>query len=179
MALSVALIEPEIPPNTGNVARLCAATGTSLHLIEPLGFRLDDAQLERAGLHYMEDVDLWVHPYWRFFRSAISRDRCLYFSAHGTRSYVEAPFQPNSVLVFGNEGSGMPKPIIAKYPERVFRIPMRSTVRNLNLATSVGIVVYEAIRQLGIELQDRLEERTARMGVGEKPRGRQKMGQNT
>ena len=161
MALSVALIEPEIPPNTGNVARLCAATGTSLHLIEPLGFGLDDAQLERAGLHYMDSVDLWVHPYWRFFRSAISRDRCLYFSAHGTRSYIEAPFKPNSVLVFGNEGSGMPKPIVAKYPERVFRIPMRSTVRNLNLATSVGIVVYEAIRQLGIELHDRCQGMSA------------------
>ena len=157
MALSVALIEPEIPPNTGNIARLCAATGTALHLIEPLGFALDDARLERAGLHYMDDVDLWVHPYWRFFRSAISRDRCLYFSAHGTRSYVDAPFHPNSVLVFGNEGSGLPKPIIAKYPDRVFRIPMRSIVRNLNLATSVGIVVYEAIRQLGVELQDSSE----------------------
>ena len=161
MALSVALIEPEIPPNTGNIARLCAATGTSLHLIEPLGFGLDDAQLKRAGGHYMEDVDLWVHPYWRFFRSAISRDRCLYFSANGTRSYVEAPFKPNSVLVFGNEGSGLPKPIITKYPERAFRIPMRSTVRNLNLATSVGIVVYEAIRQLGVELHDRLRDMPA------------------
>jgi tRNA (cytidine/uridine-2'-O-)-methyltransferase len=161
MALSVALIEPEIPPNTGNIARLCAATGTSLHLIEPLGFEMDDARLERAGLHYMGDVDLWVHPYWRFFRSAISRDRCLYFSAHGTRPYVEAPFNPNSVLVFGNEGSGLPKPIIAKYPDRVFRIPMRSTVRNLNLATSVGIVVYEAIRQLGVELHDRSQDMSA------------------
>ena len=152
MSLAVALIEPQIPPNTGNIARMCAATNTALHLIEPLGFDLDDSRLERAGLHYMDSVDLWVHPYWRFFRSAISRDRCLYFSAHGSRSYVEAPFKPNSVLVFGNEGSGMPKPIIAKYPERVFRIPMRSTVRNLNLATSVGVVVYEAIRQLGIDL---------------------------
>lgn len=161
MALSVALIEPEIPPNTGNVARLCAATGTSLHLIEPLGFGLDDAQLARAGLHYMESVDLWVHPFWRYFRSAISRDRCLYFSAHGSRSYLEAPFKPNSVLVFGNEGSGLPKPIITKYPDRVFRIPMRSTVRNLNLATSVGIVVYEAIRQLGVELHDRCQDMSA------------------
>ena len=115
----------------------------------------------------MENVDFWVHPYWRFFRSAISRDRCLYFSAHGTRSYVEAPFEPNSVLVFGNEGSGMPKPIVAKYPERVFRIPMLSTVRNLNLATSVGIVVYEAIRQLGVELQDRPEDKPVGMGVVE------------
>jgi tRNA (cytidine/uridine-2'-O-)-methyltransferase len=158
MALSVALIEPEIPPNTGNIARLCAATGTALHLIEPLGFDLGDARLERAGLHYMNKVDLWVHPYWRFFRSAISRDRCLYFSAHGSRSYVEAPFTPNSVLVFGNEGSGLPKPIIAKYPDRIFRIPMRDTVRNLNLATSVGIVVYEAIRQLGIEFDGLFEK---------------------
>lgn len=161
MALAVALIEPEIPQNTGNVARLCAATGAALHLIEPLGFELDDAKLERAGLHYMESVDLWVHPYWRFFRSAISRDRCLYFSAHGSRSYVEAPFKSNSVLVFGNEGGGLPKPIIAKYPDRVFRIPMRDTVRNLNLATSVGIVVYEAIRQLGIELHDRCQGMSA------------------
>ena len=157
MPLSVALIEPEIPPNTGNIARLCAATGTALHLIEPMGFDLDDARLERAGVHYMDDVDLWVHPYWRYFRSAISRDRCLYFSAHGSRSYVEAAFAPNSVLVFGNEGSGLPKPIIAKYPDRVFRIPMLETVRNLNLATSVGIVVYEAIRKLGIELDERFE----------------------
>jgi tRNA (cytidine/uridine-2'-O-)-methyltransferase len=155
MSLSVALIEPQIPPNTGNIARLCAATDITLHLVEPLGFELDDSRLERAGLHYMEAVDLWVHPYWRFFRSAISRDRCLYFSAHGTRSYVEAPYEPNSVLVFGNEGAGLPKPIIAKYPDRVFRIPMRRKVRNLNLATSVGIVVYEAIRQLGIRLDDR------------------------
>ncbi len=157
MALSVALIEPQIPPNTGNIARLCAATDVALHLIEPLGFELDDARLERAGLHYMDAVDLWTHPYWRFFRSAISRDRCLYFSAHGNRSYFDAPYRHNSVLVFGNEGAGLPKPIAAKYPDRVFRIPMRRSVRNLNLATSVGIVVYEAIRQLGIELEGRDE----------------------
>ena len=161
MGLSVALVEPQIPPNTGNIARLCAATGISLHLIGPLGFELGDKQLERAGIHYMDQVDLWVHPYWRFFRSAIARERCLYFSAHGTRSYVEAPFEENSVLVFGNEGHGLPKPIIAKYPDRVFRIPMKDTVRNLNLATSVGIVVYEAIRQLGLELDLRLSGASA------------------
>ncbi len=164
MGLSVALVEPQIPPNTGNIARLCAATGTSLHLIGPLGFDLGDKQLERAGIHYMDQVDLWVHPYWRFFRSAIVRERCLYFSAHGTRSYVEAPFEENAVLVFGNEGYGLPKPIIAKYPDRVFRIPMKDTVRNLNLATSVGIVVYEAIRQLGLELDLRLSGASADSG---------------
>ncbi len=164
MPLSVALIEPEIPPNTGNIARMCAATGTSLHLIEPLGFDLDDTQVKRAAVRYWEDVDLWVHPYWRYFRSAISRDRCLYFSTHGSRSYVDAPFAPNSVLVFGNEGSGIPKPIVTKYPDRVFRIPMRNMVRNLNLATSAGIVVYEAIRQLGIELDDSVQDSSAEAG---------------
>ncbi len=155
MGLSVALIEPHIPPNTGNIARLCAATDTTLHLIQPLGFSLSNVQLERAGLDYWGDVDLWVHPAWRAFRSAIARDRCLYFSSHGSRSYVEAPYTANAVLVFGNETKGLPEPIRAKYPDRVFRIPMRGAVRSLNLATAVGVVLYEAIRQLGLDLDDR------------------------
>jgi tRNA (cytidine/uridine-2'-O-)-methyltransferase len=156
MSLSVALNEPNIPPNTGNIARLCAATGTALHLIGPLGFSLDNVELERAGLGYWDEVDLWVHPVWPAFRSAISRERCLYFSSYGTRSYVEAPYQPNAVLVFGNETKGLPEPVRKKYPDRMFRIPMSSAVRNLNLATAVGIVLYEAIRQLNIQLDDRM-----------------------
>ncbi|MFQ6047092.1 MAG: tRNA (cytidine(34)-2'-O)-methyltransferase [Gemmatimonadales bacterium] len=154
MALGVALIEPQIPPNTGNIARLCAATDTALHLIGPLGFSLDDERLRRAGLDYWEDVDLWLHPEWRWFRQVVSRERCLYFSAHGGRSYLEAPFSEKSVLVFGNETSGMPRRIREKHRERIFRIPMRGTVRNLNLATAVGIVLYEAIRRLGIRLEE-------------------------
>lgn len=156
MSLSVALNEPCIPPNTGNIARLCAATGTALHLIGPLGFSLDNVELERAGLGYWEDVDLWVHPVWPAFRSAISRDRCLYFTSHGTKSYVEAPYKRNSVLVFGNETKGLPEPVRKKYPDRMYRIPMSAAVRNLNLATAVGVVLYEAIRQLNIQLDDRL-----------------------
>lgn len=152
MGLSIALIEPQIPPNTGNVARLCAATDTSLHLIGPLGFSLESARLERAALDYWDAVDLWVHPSWRAFRSAVSRERCLYFSAHGTRSYLEAPYAEKSVLVLGNETDGMPERILEKYPERIFRISMRSGVRSLNLATAAGIVLYEAIRQLGLPL---------------------------
>jgi tRNA (cytidine/uridine-2'-O-)-methyltransferase len=155
MALSVALIEPQIPPNTGNIARLCAATDTSLHLVGKLGFGLDNVQLGRAGLDYWDAVDLWVHPVWPAFRTAISRERCLYFSSHGSISYLKAPFNQNSVLVFGNEGDGMPGPILRKYPDRTFRIPMGSAVRSLNLATAVGIVLYEAIRQLKIQLDDR------------------------
>jgi tRNA (cytidine/uridine-2'-O-)-methyltransferase len=158
MTLSVALIEPRIPPNTGNIARLCAATGTALHLAGPLGFSLDNVQLERAGLDYLDEVDLWLHPVWPAFRTAISRERCLYFSAHGTRSYLDAPYRENSVLVFGNETKGMPEPIRAKYPDRIFRIPMCDVVRNLNLATAVGIVLYEAIRQLQLKLDDRPED---------------------
>ncbi|HWP36878.1 MAG TPA: tRNA (cytidine(34)-2'-O)-methyltransferase [Gemmatimonadales bacterium] len=149
MGLGVVLIEPQIPPNTGNVARLCAATDTTLHLIAPLGFSLEDDQLKRAGLDYWHHVDLWVHPGWRDFRSAVARERCLYFSAHGAHSYLEAPYAHNSVLVFGNETVGMPQRILEKHAERVFRIPMVSTIRSLNLATAVGIVLYEALRQLG------------------------------
>src|SRR5438477_2602918 len=107
MPLHIALISPRIPPNTGNIARLCAATDTSLHLIEPLGFSIEDADLKRAGLDYWESVDLWVHPGWRAFRDAMARERCLYFSANAARPLVEARFAPNSVLVFGNETDGM------------------------------------------------------------------------
>jgi tRNA (cytidine/uridine-2'-O-)-methyltransferase len=150
MALHIALIEPQIPPNTGNIARLCVATDTPLHLIEPLGFSLDDREVKRAGLEYWDKVDLWVHPNWFRFRDAISRDRCLYFSAKAERDYREAPFALNSVLVFGNESDGLPAKILEKHPERCFRIPMPGDVRSLNLANAVSVVLYEGLRQLGI-----------------------------
>ncbi len=153
MSLAIALIEPQIPPNTGNIARMCAATDTTLHLIEPLGFRLDDARLKRAGLDYWDHVDLWIHPHWRAFRHVVSRERCLYFSSHGTRSYLNAPFLPNSVLVFGSEVDGMPRRILEKHPDEIFRIPMARAVRSLNLATAAGIVLYEAIRQLAVTIE--------------------------
>ncbi len=154
MALGIALIEPQIPPNTGNIARLCAATTSTLHLIEPLGFSLDDDQLRRAGLDYWSEVDLWIHPHWRAFREAVARDRCLYFSSHGRLSYLDAPFAPNSVLVFGSESNGMPDRIREKHAERVYRIPMTPAVRSLNLATAVAIVTYEAIRRLDVALEE-------------------------
>lgn len=149
MALHVALLEPQIPPNTGNIARLCAATESSLHVVEPLGFSMTDADLKRAGLDYWDQVDLWVHPHWRAFRDAMSRERCLYFSANATMPYWDAPYQPNSCLVFGNETMGMPDRILEKYPDRCYTIPMSGRVRSLNLSTAVGIVVFEAIRQVG------------------------------
>ncbi len=150
MALHIALIEPRIPPNTGNIARLCAATDTPLHLIEPLGFSLDAREVRRAGLDYWDQVDLWQHPNWFRFRDAISRDRCLYFSANAERDYREAPWAPNSVLVFGNETDGLPARLLEKHPERCFRIPMPGDVRSLNLANAVSIVLYEGLRSLGL-----------------------------
>ena len=147
MGLQVALIEPQIPPNTGNIARLCAATDVPLHLIEPLGFSVEDADLKRAGLDYWNQVDLWRHPDWYTFRDAMDRSRCLYFSANAQRHYWEAPYQGNSCLVFGSETEGMPARILEKYPDRCFTIPMSGAVRSLNLATAVGIVLYEALRQ--------------------------------
>ncbi len=156
MGLAIALIEPKIPPNTGNIARLAGATGTSLHLIEPLGFEMDHPDVRRAGLDYWELVDLWVHPNWQAFRAAVSRERCLYLSTHGTRSYTSAPYAENSVLVFGSETEGMPRRVLEKHAERIYRIPMTEGVRSLNLATAAGIVLYEAIRQLSLKLDHRI-----------------------
>jgi tRNA (cytidine/uridine-2'-O-)-methyltransferase len=150
MSLHVALIEPKIPPNTGNIARLCVATETPLHLIEPLGFSLDHREVKRAGLDYWDKVDLWVHPNWFRFRDAISRDRCLYFSANATQDYRDAPFATNSVLVFGSEDTGLPAKILEKHPERCYRIPMSGEVRSLNLANAVSVVLFEGLRKLGI-----------------------------
>jgi tRNA (cytidine/uridine-2'-O-)-methyltransferase len=156
MSLHIALIQPEIPPNTGNIARLCAATDTSLHLIEPLGFSLEEPDLRRAGLDYWPAVDLWVHRDWFAFRDAMARDRCLYFSANATRPLWEAPFRPNSCLVFGNETGGMPQRILDKHPDHCFQIPMLSgKVRSLNLATAAGIALYEGLRQLELGSQGR------------------------
>jgi tRNA (cytidine/uridine-2'-O-)-methyltransferase len=149
MALQVALINPQIPPNTGNIARLCAATDVPLHLIEPLGFSLADAELRRAGLDYWDRVDLWRHPDWFAFRDAMDRSRCLYFSAKAERSFWQAPYRSNTCLVFGSETEGMPERILEKHPDRCFTIPMSGAVRSLNLATAVGIVLYEALRQTG------------------------------
>jgi tRNA (cytidine/uridine-2'-O-)-methyltransferase len=156
MALHVALIQPKIPPNTGNIARLCAATDTPLHLIGPLGFSIAEREVKRAGLDYWDKVDLWVHPDWFTFRDAITRERCLYFSANAENDYRRAPFRDRSVLVFGNETEGMPARILEKYPSRCFRIPMPGEVRSLNLGNAVSIVLYEGLRQLGVTLPEGL-----------------------
>ena len=147
--MHIALIQRRIPPSTGNIARLCAATDTPLHLIGPLGFTIDEAEVRRAGLDYWDQVDLWEHGGWGDFRAIVAPERCLYFSANASRPYWEAPVAPTSCLVFGNETEGMPPRILEKHPEQCFRIPMRPGIRSLNLATAVGIVLYEALRRTG------------------------------
>jgi tRNA (cytidine/uridine-2'-O-)-methyltransferase len=148
--LHIALVEPEIPPNTGNVARLCAATGCALHLVEPLGFRIDDRELKRAGLDYWEKLDVAMHPSLDAFLEATAAMRRWFFSTRAIRSYAEAEFQLGDVLVFGKETKGLPPELIGREVERALRIPMRQdSVRSVNLSTAVGIAAYGALAQLG------------------------------
>ena len=148
--LHVALWEPEIPPNTGNIARLCAATGCSLHLIGRLGFRIDDKHLRRAGLDYWPDVELHRHDTMAEFETSIPNpERIFCLSAHASRPYTHMEFKSGDCLLFGTETRGLPPKIVARHEGRMFGIPMPSgKVRSLNLATAVGIVLYEGLRQL-------------------------------
>lgn len=148
--MQVVLFEPEIPPNTGSVARLCAATLTPLHLIEPLGFQIDDKHLKRAGLDYWEFVDLQVHKSWDDFLRTAAPKKLLFFSKRAATSYTSVRYSDDDFLVFGPETRGLPLRILDDDPERALRIPMMGTgVRSLNLSNAVSIVLYEALRQLG------------------------------
>lgn len=145
----IALFEPEIPPNTGNIARLCAATNTPLHIVGVTGFRMDDRTLKRAGLDYWEHVDLHRHIDLQEMASALSNSRLLYLSTKAEKLYTEFEFQSDDCLIFGPETRGLPEQLIFATPQNALRIPMPNpNVRSLNLATSVGIVLYEALRQL-------------------------------
>lgn len=147
--LHIALWEPEIPPNTGNIARLCAATGAHLHLIGRLGFRLDERSLRRAGLDYWPDVEMHRHAELADFEKAIAGSRIFCLSAHATKRYTEVSFQDGDCLLFGSESRGLPPSVQRKYADFLYGIPMPAgKTRSLNLATAVGIVLYEALRQL-------------------------------
>jgi len=146
----VVLYQPEIPPNTGSVARLCAATTTSLHLIEPLGFKIDDKHLKRAGLDYWPYVDVHVHKSWDDFLERQPGANLLYFSRRASRSYTTARYKEDDFLVFGPETRGLPEALLGENAARAYRIPMSGQgVRSLNLSNAVAIVLYEALRQLG------------------------------
>lgn len=148
--MHVVLFQPEIPPNTGSIARLCAATLTPLHLIEPLGFKIDDKHLKRAGLDYWEFVELTVHKSWDDFMRHRADKRLLFFSKRATDSYTQIHYEEDDFLVFGPETRGLPAELLAADPRRCYRIPMMSPgVRSLNLSNAVSIVLYEGLRQLG------------------------------
>jgi tRNA (cytidine/uridine-2'-O-)-methyltransferase len=147
--LHVALWEPEIPPNTGNIARLCAATKTALHLIGRLGFRLDDRELRRAGLDYWPEVELYRHPTFVEFETAVGVDRIVCIETGAERRFTDAAFGDGDCLLFGNESHGLPASIRERFAKRTFGIPMlNGAVRSLNLASAAGIVLFEALRQL-------------------------------
>lgn len=148
----IVLYQPEIPPNTGNVIRLCANTGCRLHLIEPLGFLLEDRQLKRAGLDYHEYARVQVHPHWEAFLAAVPSSRRFAFSTKAIGRYDQAGFQAGDMLVFGPETSGLPEEVIASFePQRRLRLPMVPASRSLNLSNAVAAVVYEAWRQNGFK----------------------------
>jgi tRNA (cytidine/uridine-2'-O-)-methyltransferase len=149
--LNIVLIEPEIPQNTGSIGRLCLATQTTLHLVEPLGFEITDAQLRRAGLDYWEHLTVIRHKNAESFFDSIPQDASLaLFSKKARKSIFEFKFNPNSYLIFGKETKGLPDWILEKYSNQTVKIPMYDDrVRSLNLSNSASIAVYEAIRQLG------------------------------
>ena len=150
--LHIALVEPEIPPNTGNIARLCAATFTPLHIVGATGFRMDDRTLKRAGLDYWDEVELHRHIDLERLYQALPGSRFLYFTTKSDRPYTGWTFKYGDCLVFGRETRGLPEDVLKANADRCLTIPMPNpNVRSLNLANSAGIVLYEAYRQLGFE----------------------------
>jgi tRNA (cytidine/uridine-2'-O-)-methyltransferase len=149
--MQIVLVEPEIPPNTGNIARLCAVTRTELHLIEPLGFKLDDARLKRSGMDYWEHVRWRKWPNWSaFIASAAPNARLWFIESGGMKLYTQVQYLPGDYLVFGRETAGLPKTLLEQHRETWVRIPMfNEKSRSLNLSNCAALVLYEALRQQG------------------------------
>lgn len=155
--LHVVLYQPEIPPNTGNIGRSCVAVGAKLWLIEPLGFQIDEKQLRRAGLDY------WPHLVWEAVANweeltarlaePLARRRLWLFTKTASRLYTSAAFQKGDILLFGNESSGLPADLLARYSEYALRLPMREQVRSLNLSAAAAVAMYEAVRQIGAPIR--------------------------
>ncbi len=148
--MHVVLVEPEIPANTGNISRTCAVTGTTLHLVKPLGFSTDDRHLKRAGLDYWHLLDLHYHDNFAALQQKYPNGRFWYVTTKGKKYYTEPRYQPDDFLVFGKETAGLPPELLAANPDYCIRIPMinNTRARSLNLSNSVAIVLFEALRQL-------------------------------
>jgi len=145
--LKIALIHPQIPPNTGQIARICVASGAELHLVRPMGFVLSDKQLKRAAMDYWKRLKLVVHDDLEEFLKVVGEERVWLLENQGPESFWDAKFHANDWLIFGNETCGLPKPLIQRYPDQILRIPQVRDERCLNLASAVGLGLYEAIRQ--------------------------------
>lgn len=151
MSYNIVLVEPEIPQNTGNIVRTCAATGARLHIVKPMGFEIDDKKLKRAGLDYWHFLNIQYYENLDDFFEKNKNGRFFYLSSKGTASYTDVSFRDGDFLLFGKETKGLPEKLLIDHPERSIRIPMISDARCLNLSNSVAIVVYEALRQNNFE----------------------------
>lgn len=149
--LNIVLYEPEIPANTGNIGRTCAATGTRLHLIEPLGFRLDEKSIRRAGMDYWKELDVTTYVSWQAFCEKNPGAKLYYATTKGRKVYSDAAFEPDCYLVFGRESAGLPEELLKENPDTCIRIPMLGETRSLNLSNCAAVVLYEALRQNGFE----------------------------
>lgn len=147
MANNIVLFEPEIPQNTGNIGRTCVATGTRLHLIEPLGFRLDEKSLKRAGMDYWKDLDVTTYVNFQDFQEKNPGVKLYMASTKALNLYSDVKYEDNCYIMFGKESGGIPEEILYQHREDAIRIPMNSNIRSLNLSNSVAIVLYEALRQ--------------------------------
>ena len=148
--LHVVLVEPQIPQNTGNVARTCACTGAALHLVQPMGFTVTDAKLKRAGLDYWDKLEITYYDDWADFLSR-APGPCFFFTTKARRRYSDVEYPSGCCLVFGREDAGLPQKLLQQFPQQLVRLPMRSELRSLNLSNTVAVGVYEAFRQWNFE----------------------------
>lgn len=159
--LNIVLLEPEIPANTGNIGRTCVATGAKLHLIEPLGFRLNEKALKRAGMDYWKKLDVTTYIDYADFLEKNPKAKIYMATTKARKVYTEVHYEPDCYIMFGKESAGIPEPLLVENQENCIRIPMNPEIRSLNLGNSVAIVLYEALRQnqfSGMELQGSLHE---------------------
>jgi tRNA (cytidine/uridine-2'-O-)-methyltransferase len=147
--LNIVLVEPQIPQNTGNIARTCAATGAVLHLVRPMGFSVDDKKLKRAGLDYWYLLDIRYHDSWDAFLRTENPQSCFFFSTKAAKTYSEVSYPAGSYLVFGREDAGLPEDLLRQHYTQCVRLPMLEGARSLNLSNTVAVAVYEALRQQG------------------------------
>lgn len=159
--VNIVLLEPEIPANTGNIGRTCLATGARLHLIEPMGFKVNDKMLKRAGLDYWKDLDVTIYDCYKSFleKNSLAAEKMYMATTKAKKNYTEVNYEPGCYIMFGKESAGIPEEILVNSKETAVRIPMGQNIRSLNLSNSVAIVLYEALRQnnfYGMQLEGKL-----------------------